>query len=102
MDNSAAIADLKLFGAPEEVIAPLRAQRDDFHVLPDNWDTVQAFISVQTQWKEGYAGPTGLDYNGVSFAFEMMGLKGTEKGRAIFEGLQLMEVAALKVFREKD
>lgn len=99
MDNSALIADMQMFGAPEEVIAPFRHQVGNFPVVPENWETVQAFISVQTQWKEGYAGYTGLDYNGVRFAFEMLGLTGR---RDVFEGLQLMEFTALKVFRSKD
>lgn len=71
----------------------------DFPVWPENWPTIDAFLRVQTQWREGYAGPIGLDYNAVSFVFNVMGLQGQ---REIFDGLQIMEIAALKVLRSKD
>lgn len=66
---------------------------------PENKATVDFFMRVQTQWREGYAGPVGLDYNAVGFVF---GIFKPDEQREIFEGIQIMEVAALKAMRSKD
>lgn len=36
-----------------------------FVLLPDNVAVFNLFNRVQTQWRHGMAGPTGLDYAGV-------------------------------------
>jgi hypothetical protein len=66
-----------------------------FELLPCNKATVDLFLAVQTQWKTSAFGQTeGLDYPGVRAAAEMMGIEPAALP-AIFEGLQLMEYAAL-------
>lgn len=50
------------------------------------------FLRVQTQWRIGMNGATGLDYNAIRWAFEMYGVSDQ---REMFEGLQVMEAAAL-------
>lgn len=88
---------MESFGAPADIIEALKAEDEavDFEVDPDNWDIVMFFMRVQTQWRAGYAGPTGLDYTAVESTFRMLEI---EDRREIFEGLQIMEAAALKVF----
>jgi hypothetical protein len=48
--------------------------------------------SCTTQWRIGMSGATGLDYNAIRWAFEMYGVSDQ---REMFEGLQVMEAAAL-------
>jgi len=63
-------------------------------VLPQNWDAVRAFMSVQTQWRYGPSGhPTGLDYAGCKAAVRALGLH----WKKVFAGLQVMEAEALEV-----
>ena len=64
----------------------------DFEVWKDNWDIVVMFLRVETQWRIGMRGATGLDYNVIRWAFEMYGVSDQ---REMFEGLQVMEAAAL-------
>ena len=70
----------------------------DLEIEPDNWETVMLFLRVQTQWRHGFNGPTGLDYQGVEAAMRMARVARTVE---LFEGLQVMEFAALKAFQER-
>lgn len=65
----------------------------DFEVEMENWESVMLFMRVQTQWRYGFSGPTGLDYCGVEAAMRMAKVGNQE---LIFSDLQIMEVAALK------
>lgn len=80
-------------GAPPEVIEAMRKQAkpEDFAVDPDNWDTLTAWLRVQTQWRVGMSGPVGLDYVAVDVVLRRLGLGGD-----VFDGLQIMERAALQ------
>lgn len=78
------------------------ANPDDglFEVLPENWDIVMTFMRLQTQWKHGAMGGTlGLDYPGVESALRMMELWG-RRGE-LFDGIQIMEAAALPLLNPK-
>ena len=77
-----------------DAIAKLHSKKQstDFEVWEDNWGTVVMFLRVQTQWRVGMSGATGLDYNAIRWAFEMYGVSDQ---REMFEGLQVMEAAAL-------
>ena len=56
------------------------------------------FLSLATQWRVAPSGlPQGLDYAAVEPAMRLAGLK---PGPALFEGLRVMEAAALQVFHE--
>lgn len=63
----------------------------DFEVDPDCWETVMAWLRVQTQWRTGGAGLVGLDYVAVDVV-----LRRTAAADDVFEGLQVMERAALR------
>lgn len=85
-----------MMGAPPEVIEALEAeaQVEELEVLPENWPTVQAWLRVQTQWRVGGMGsPVGLDYAAVDVAMRRGRIDDPEG--LIFEGLQVMEHAAL-------
>lgn len=66
---------------------------DIFEVWPENIDALNVFMRLQTQWRTGPAGPTGLDYAGVRAGLAMM------RARIDFVDLQMMESAALAAMR---
>jgi len=71
-------------------------------ILPCNAEIVRVFLSCQTQWC--YAGqsaaPVSLDYGRVEAVLRMLAIK-KKRRPAIFQGLRIMEAAALKVLQEQ-
>lgn len=56
---------------------------------PDNWDTVQLFLRLQTQWRISPMGyRLGLEYTSVPIVCRAFSLKFTKQ---LFSDLQLME-----------
>lgn len=68
---------------------------EEFEVWPENWDAVQVFASIQTQWRIGMAGPTGLDYAVLPAMFEMLEI---DDRATCFYTVQVMEKEALEFF----
>lgn len=68
-------------------------------VLPDNWEPLQAFLDLSTQWRVGSAGAVGLDYNVM---FQMFRVRGVPRKRwaDLLDDIQVMEGAALKTMSE--
>jgi hypothetical protein len=60
----------------------------------------QLWGRVQTQWRTGMAGATGLDYAGVRAALPLCGVP-RRKWRELFTGLQLLESEVLQVWAER-
>lgn len=69
-----------------------------FAVLADNWDALQAFLSVQTQWRVGMNGVTGLDYTAIHAAWRMRRRRITPQ---LFDQLQAIEQAVLTALAER-
>lgn len=71
------------------------AEDDNLYgVMPENWPIVEAFIRCQTQWVYGaMGGVVGLNYVGVEVVLRQYNVTDPE----VFPGLQIMELAALKV-----
>lgn len=64
-----------------------------FDVWPENWETVQLFLAVQTQWRMApMGGVVGLDYAAVDAAIRHLRRPMTPE---LFAGLQIMEKAAI-------
>jgi hypothetical protein len=91
-------ADAAFFGIDAETAAEPAA---DFEVFEDNWLTVMTFLRCGTQWRHaGMEGiRTGLDYPSVETVLRMT-VTARER-RAVFEGIQIMEHAALDVFAQR-
>lgn len=53
-----------------------------------------------TQWRVGFSGPTGLDYNVLFRLLDEAGLSG-QQWREMFEDIQVLEVHALKTISER-
>lgn len=76
-------------------------QRTEY-LWPDNVDTWGHWRQVQTQWRAGMSGATGLDYAGVSAYLTEQGIQpGTPERQEIFEGLRAAEQATLEVWSEQ-
>lgn len=67
-------------------MAPSEPER--FGLYPETWETVVWFQRLQTQWRHGSHGPTGLDY-GV--ALQMFTLYQVEDSRELLGDLRIME-----------
>jgi hypothetical protein len=95
------------FGAPADLVsaARSRANEDDFEVLPQNWDAVEVFVSLGTQWKKSVVSSPGgggvfyegLDYSAVESVIRIFGFK-RKRHRELFDAVRVMERAALEVF----
>jgi Phage related hypothetical protein (DUF1799) len=68
-------------------------------VWPDCLPAVNLFISLQTQWRSGYAGYTGLDYGCVPDVLRLMGVA-RRYWPGIFDDLRVMESAALETMHK--
>ena len=60
-----------------------------------NEQTLDVFLALQTQWRVGMAGPTGLDYNAIPLVMRAYRISRADWPE-IFDGIRLMERAALE------
>ena len=58
------------------------------------------WFRVQTQWRVGMGGPSGLDYQGVEACIRMSHLAGPRRVPALLAELQIMERAALAAWAD--
>ena len=86
-------------GAPAELVRALSEEVGEFEVEPENWETVCLFMAVQTQWRIGFSGPSGLDYTAVKATMDILGV--TDQP-AVFAGIRIMECAALQEMGRRD
>ena len=92
-------ADLRAFGATEEaIVKQLGPEEKDFHVWPENWPAVDAFLAVRTQWITGMNGPTALDYTRVRDGLAMAGIETTPE---LFQKLRILESAVLEALSKR-
>ena len=67
-------------------------------LLPEAEPVIDLYVAVQTQWRVGMGGATGLDYAGVEAAAR---LRGTPLDPEAFQALQVCEHAALAAMAER-
>jgi hypothetical protein len=93
-------ADLKALGASEEQIATARLEAAEQHceVWEENWDIVAMFLRMGTQWNVSMAGLTGLNYPSLDWLCRLYEVK---EPLQMFEGIRVMESAALFCFNSK-
>lgn len=100
--SESAARDLAAWGAPEEVIEAWweRQRQTPFEVLESNAEALALFLACATQWRLAgmEAVPVGLDYAGVAAAANGLGMA---LAGGLFEGIQIMERAALDVLLER-
>lgn len=54
------------------------------------------FCDLQTQWRTGMAGITGLDYAVLPAVFRLRGIKRSEQ-QSLFDDLRTMEITTLRL-----
>ena len=69
------------------------------HLWPCNFGVWTLWLDVQTQWRSGMAGRTGLDYAGVRVVVDRR-MPRRQRGEA-FDALCSMERAALRAWGEQ-
>lgn len=71
----------------------------DIECWPDNWQALQLFAALRTQWNMVQGGVIGLRYEAIPVVLTEFGIK--KKARAgLLQSLRVMEDEALQVFRE--
>ena len=73
-------------------------------MLPENWDSLRAFLAAQTQWRAGPAGYVGLDYAAARLAVRAVVADGRGREprgrrlrwRRVFGGLRAIEAVVLE------
>lgn len=97
--------DMRFFGMEDEADEFAKRPVPTYEVWPENIEVVNLFCSVASQWdfvlEMGTVLHRGLNYSKVKSALELMGIK-RKRWPALFHGLQVMEQAALTVYRERE
>jgi hypothetical protein len=68
---------------------------DAFEVWPENWPAFQIFTELQTQWRVGLNGRTGLDYCAVFRVLDETPGLTPQQRRQHYDDIRVMELAAL-------
>lgn len=69
-----------------------------FHLLPEHQLVLQVWNDVDTQWRVGLMGRTGLDYTAVQAHLQMAGIP-RKRHAELHAQLRIMEHAALAEWR---
>jgi len=85
--------DARLMG----VVLPESEPEKDFEVWDENWEIVMMFMRLQTQWNVVVGGFTGLKYEVLRWLCDLYSV---EDPKAMLEGIQVMEAAALQVLND--
>ena len=70
-------------------------QDEDCAVWPDNWQTVEVFDALSTQWQGGFGGISGLRYEALPVVMRLMGIPKADR-RDVFEDIRILEQETLK------
>lgn len=68
-------------------------------IWPENLLPMQVFQAMGTQWRMGFNGLVGLDYNVLPMMIKQLGVPKKERKR-VFSDVMVMERAALRAMRE--
>lgn len=75
-------------------------ERDIAYLWPCNVPAWEHWCALQTQWRVGMSGATGLDYAGVRAYLDECGLDGDER-KTIFAGIRAAESGTLSGWAER-
>jgi hypothetical protein len=70
----------------------------EFGIWPENLETLELFMDVQTQWRTTSAGVMGLDYGVV---LSLLSLKKANDPLALLRDLQVMETRAVELINRE-
>ena len=80
---------------------PKTEESEDFEVWEENWETVQMFLRVQTQWNVSMDGLVGLKYEGLLGSGGLVDLYNVKNRTDVLERLQVMEATVLTESRKR-
>ena len=80
---------------------PKAKESEDFEVWDENWETVQMFLRVQTQWNVSMDGLVGLKYEVLLGSGGLFDLYNVKNRTDVRERLQVMEATALTELRKR-
>lgn len=72
-----------------------------FEIWPENEESILLFSSLSTQWRVGFNGPTGFDYNVLFTRMERMQLS-DQKYEQLFQDIRVIESEALQLLNQRD
>ena len=88
---------LNLLGIPAKAQSAFVVEPEEFDVPPENWTAVRAMIGMQTQWRHGMAGRTGLAYEALPMVLRSLGVAHDDEPD-VFAALQVMEIEMLRTW----
>jgi len=68
-------------------------EADAMEAWPENWPVLRLFDAMRTQWRVGFSGAYGMDYNTLHVVMDMLSI---DDRQWAFEGLRVMEDEALR------
>ncbi len=77
------------------------AEGEPVYLWPECVEEWAHWQHLQTQWRVGMAGATGLDYQGVRAYFDEVGIEPGEARRELFACIQACEFACLEVWADQ-
>ena len=75
------------------------AKSANCEVWEENWDSVEMFLRLETQWRVGMNGLLGLDYVAAEWLFRLYAVK---EPASLLEDLQVMEAAVLTEISKRE
>jgi hypothetical protein len=73
---------------------------DLFEVWEENWQALEIFLKVQTQWRVGMGGLIGLDYSAVAWVLRLVAPE--DQHLTLLDDLQTMERAVLSLIAKQE
>jgi hypothetical protein len=86
-------------GLPSDLIADAEGVADQ-EVYPDVWPALDMLIDMQTQWRVGAAGATGMDYTALETLMRVKRVKNADRSDLLGD-VRRMESAVLELWREQ-
>jgi hypothetical protein len=91
--------DAALLGIDSAVFAPVKEEDRDLEIWPENWEAVEVFVAMATQWRHSsLGGVVGLDYVALN---TVMGILAVRDVKDVFYCVRIMESEALTVINRQ-
>jgi hypothetical protein len=91
---------LDLLGIPAAAKKSFVARDETIDVYPENWTPLLVFQDMHTQWRPGFHGLVGLDYEALPVVYRARGIARAAQAD-VFDAVRLMELETLAVWREQ-
>ena len=102
IDKAAKISEIERIGARisdyshDELV---EIGLEDFEIWPENFQSYMVFSAMSTQWRTGFNGVTGLDYNVLPEIWRRLKIPFQDRDY-IFKDIMIMENKALEIMRD--